>query len=241
MNYEQLAREFWQDGFLVIPDFFCAELMDRIDGDIQHHFGENPEFSHEDDFIQKSRTEVIPWFPQNPDLEDYSVELAVPFDNLEADERLGQLTKAILGEGWRSLYSMVMFSKTGTKGQAWHQDCPPEDSSQFNLNRLIYTKDLAEDTGGRTVVMPGSHRKGELTRGDPDEDMQGQVVLQPRRGMLILLHGHTWHRVLPITRGVRYSTNFRACPEGTPADITDIAVYRNMRYSFYSNSVIEER
>lgn len=86
-----------------------------------------------------------------------------------------------------------------------------------------------------------SYRLGELATGEPNEDMQGQVVLRPRKEMLILLHGHTWHRVLPITRGVRYSTNFRVCPEGTPADITDIAVYRNMRYCFYSNSVIEER
>jgi len=241
MDYKHLANDFWQNGYLVIPGFFDDGLMCRIDGNIRQHFGANPEFSHEEEFIKKSKPEVIPWFPQNPDLEDYSEELANPFEQLEADLRLEQLTRTILGEGWRPLYSMVMFSKTGSSGQAWHQDCPPENSSQFNLNRLIYTRDLNEDAGGRTVVMPGTHRLGELTRGEPNEDMPGQVVLRPRKGMLILLHGHTWHRVLPITRGIRYSTNFRVCPEGTPANITDIAVYRNMRYSFYSNSVIEER
>lgn len=241
MNYKQLAKDFWQNGYIVIPGFFEEDLMGRLDANINRHFGDNPEFSHEAEFIKKSKTEVIPWFPQNPDLEGYSTDLASPFDQLESDQRFEQLTKAILGEGWEPLYSMVMFSKTGSSGQAWHQDCPPEDSLKFNMNRLIYTQDHAEYEGGLTVVMPGTHRRGELTVGDPNEDMQGQVILQPQKGMLILLHGHTWHRVLPISSGVRYSTNFRVCPQGTPADITDIAVYRNMRYSFYSNSVIEER
>lgn len=45
MDYEQLAKQFWQDGYLVIPDYFDAKLMARVDGNIQQHFGENPEFS----------------------------------------------------------------------------------------------------------------------------------------------------------------------------------------------------
>jgi hypothetical protein len=50
-----------------------------------------------------------------------------------------------------------------------------------------------------------------------------------------------WQQVLPITGAFRFSTNYRACPKGTPADITDICVYRNMRYRFSTNSVVEER
>ena len=134
-----------------------------------------------------------------------------------------------------------MFSKKGTSGQAWHQDCPPDESSKFNLNRLVYTRDISEDIGGRTVVMPGSHRMGELPAGEPHEDLQGQVILKPHKGTLVLLHGHTWHRVLPIRGAFRFSTNYRACPQDTPADITDVCVYRNMRYSFSTNSVVEER
>jgi hypothetical protein len=47
--------------------------------------------------------------------------------------------------------------------------------------------------------------------------------------------------VLPIKGAFRFSTNYRACPAGTPADINDICVYRNMRYCFASNRVVEER
>ncbi len=85
------------------------------------HFGRNPEWEHSDDFIQKSAKEVIPWFPLQ--------EGDANFQPIEVDERLKTLTQNILGKGWESLYLMVMFSKQGTQGQAWHQDSPPENSS----------------------------------------------------------------------------------------------------------------
>jgi len=241
MDFEKLGDEFWQDGYLILEDFFEPELMDHIDRNIRRYFGDSPEFWHEEEFLSKSKTEVIPWFPQNPDLPDYSAEAAIPFDSLEADQRLKQLSSTLLGDGWNPLYSMVMYSSKGTVGQAWHQDCPPEDASKYNLNRLVYSRDLSGDIGGQTVVMPGSHRMGEVPAGEPHEDLEGQVVLSPRKGTLVLLHGHAWHRVLPITGAFRFSTNYRVCPAGTPADITDICVYRNMRYSFSSNRVVEER
>jgi len=241
MDFEKLNEEFWQDGYLVLDNFFDSTLMAELDQNIRQHFGDDPEFWHEEEFLSRSKTEVIPWFPQNPDLPDFSPEMAVPFNRLGSDEGLRQLTSTLLGEDWCPLYSMVMFSKKGTAGQAWHQDCAPDDAEKFNMNRLVYTRDLSSDIGGQTVVMPGSHRKGELPAGEPHEDLEGQVVLSPRKGTLILLHGHTWHRVLPITGAFRFSTNYRVCPAGTPADITDVCVYRNMRYRFSSNSVIEER
>lgn len=241
MAMPKLKTTFERDGFLVLDNFFDPDSMDRVDRVIRQHFGPAPGFRHEEAFLSKSRTEVIPWFPQNRDLPEYDADRAAPFDRIEADPRLGELTRAVLGDGWAPLYSMVMFSKQGTKGQAWHQDCPPEDPARYNLNRLVYTRDLSDDVGGQTVVMPGSHRLGELPAGEPHEDLEGQVVLRPRKGTLVILHGHTWHRVLPITGAFRFSTNFRACPAGTPADITDICVYRNMRYSFATNEVLQER
>jgi ectoine hydroxylase-related dioxygenase (phytanoyl-CoA dioxygenase family) len=241
MNLEQLKARFWEEGYLVLDEFFEAKLMDRMDTAIREHFGDDPQFWHEEEFLDKSKTEVIPWFPQNPELNEYNADRAVPFDCLEGDKRLSELTDSILGEDWSKLYCMVMFSRKGSAGQSWHQDCSPDVPSQHNLNRLVYTRDLSAEIGGQIVVMPGSHRMGVLPVGDPHEDLAGQVVLNPKKGTLVLLHGHTWHRVLPVTGSFRFSTNYRACPAGTPADITDICVYRNMRYSFASNSVIEER
>lgn len=233
MDYKQYARQFWEEGYVVIEQFFSDELMDHLNNIILQHYGRNPDWEHNDEFISKSATEVVPWFPFREG-DDH-------FLPIEEDIRLNSLTKNILGTGWESLYLMVMFSKKGTKGQAWHQDSPPEDTDKFNLNRLFYTHNITEATGGQTLVIPGSHRKGVLPVGDPHGMMENQVVLSPKKGTLVILHGHTWHSVLPINGEYRVSANARAIPAGTPEDITDIAVYRNMRYRFSTSEVIEER
>ena len=136
---------------------------------------------------------------------------------------------------------MTMFSKPHTKGQAWHQDCSPEDESQFNLNRLVYTHNITRETGGQVVLIPGSHRLGEITVGKVDEDFDDQIVIYPKRGTVLLLHGHTWHRVYPMKNHYRVSTNYRCIPKGVPDNVTDICVYRNMRYQFETKKVIEDR
>lgn len=233
MNYRSLAKQFWGEGFLVIDDFFDAALMDTLDGKIVDHFGDDPDFWHTEEFLSKSKTEVIPWFPQH--------EGPSGFDAVNHLDSLDALTLEILGDDWKSLYCMVMFSKHGTVGQAWHQDCSPDVDGQFNLNRLVYTHDIDSASGGQTVVVPGTHRLGELPAGDPWADIEGQVVVEPRKGTLVLLHGHTWHRVLPVAGEYRFSTNYRAMPSSTPEDITDVCVYRNMRYRFSTESVVEER
>jgi hypothetical protein len=233
MNIERLAEDFWRQGYLALDAFFDARLMDRLDGLILRHFGDDPEYLHQEEFLEKSETEVIPWFPQQESVD--------AFDLVDQHSRFNALTREILGESWERLYCMVMFSKRGTSGQAWHQDCPPEDPAVFNLNRLVYTREISAEVGGETVVIPGSHRHGLLTVGDPHEEFPEQVVLEPGKGTLVLLHGHTWHRVLPIRGAYRFSTNYRAAPQGLTGEITDVCVYRNMRYRFSTARVIEER
>lgn len=233
MDHAELAGRFQEQGYLVFDEFFDSALMDALDSIIRNHFGDSPDFWHDDEFLQKSQTEVVPWFPQNEGVD--------AFDAIDEDPAFRNLTRAVLGDGWRSQYCMVMFSKQGTVGQAWHQDCPPDDPSVFNLNRLVYTNDITDESGGQTVVVPGSHRRGTLPVGDPLGEFAEQVVLRPKRGTLVLLHGHTWHRVLPIEGRYRFSTNYRAAPAGVPDDVTDVCVYRNMRYRFSTAEVIEER
>jgi ectoine hydroxylase len=233
MGESTLKQEFDCNGYVVIDKFFEDKQMDHIDRLIHKHFGENPNFQHNDEFLNKSQTDVIPWFPLQEGVSD--------FDAIEGQENFRGLSEAILGAGWYEQSCMVMFSRQGSLGQAWHQDCPPEDSECFNLNRLVYTSDITDETGGQVVVVPGSHKMGLLPAGDPVEALAGQVVLRPRKGSLILLHGHAWHCVLPIQRGVRVSVNYRAASAGTSEDVTDICVYRNMRYQFSTARVLEER
>lgn len=233
MQLEKLAKTFWQQGYIVIEDLFSAETMDNLQSLIVGHYGLNPKYEHEETFLSKSATEVIPWFPQKSGLQ--------AFDEIEHCTKIQALTGAILGAGWQGLYCMTMFSKKGTKGQAWHQDCPPNDPQKFNLNRLVYTMDINDQVGGEVLVIPGSHRLGKLPTGEVNEDFSEQVILTPKKGTLVIIHGHTWHRVLPIKGEYRVSTNYRAVPKGTPEDITDICVYRNMLYQFSTSKVLEDR
>ena len=233
MSIDNWLADFSRDGFAVVEDFFAPELMDDLDRRIRDFFGDDPDFFHNEEFLDKAQTDVIPWFPQN--------EGVAAFDAIDNDERLRDLTERVLGDGWASQYCMVMWSKQGTSGQAWHQDCPPDNPATFNLNRLVYTRDITDEVGGQTVVVPGSFRRGLLPTGDPHGDFDDQVVLRPKKGTLVLLHGHTYHRVLPIIGKYRFSTNYRAAPAGTPDDITDVCVYRNMRYRFSTSAVIEDR
>ena len=232
MNYKNIAQEFWENGYVILERFFDGKLMDEYNNIILNHYGLNPNWEHTDEFISKSAVEVIPWFPYR--------ENKPYFDGIDKHNVFNNITTAILKENWNNLYCMMMFSKKGSKGQAWHQDSPPENPTQYNLNRLVYTHDITEETGGEIVILPKSHRQGILPVGEPHDDLDGQIVYRPKKGTLIFLHGHCFHRVMPVKKD-RISTNFRAVPTGTPEDITDVCVYRNMRYQFSTETIIEER
>ena len=234
---EKIKQDFDETGFVLLPGFFDAELMNRVAASCLGHFGSDPDWEHNEEFIGKSKAEIVPWFPQREGTPDQ----AALFDEVDAYPRFAEITAGLIGEGWQNLYSMAMFSKQGTIGQAWHQDCPPENAARHNLNRLIYPVAIQSEIGGEVVVMPGSHKLGELPVGEPNADMDGQVVLRPGTGDLLFLHGHCWHKVMPVHGGDRFSLNHRAAPEGTPDDITDVCVYRNMRYRFSTSELIEDR
>ena len=233
MEVHDMATRFWVDGYLVLENQFPDATMDRLQRRIEAHFGQDPAFAHTSEFLTAAATEVIPWFPQAEGVSD--------FDELASTGLMEALASAILGDGWYSQYCMIMYSKTGTAGQAWHQDCPPEEPTQFNLNRLVYTMDIDERNGGALELVPGSHRFGELPSSSVEHDFAQRITLAPRKGTLIFLHGHTWHSVRPVGRGGRVSTNYRAAPRQAPADITDVCVYRNMRYRFSTSSIVQMR
>lgn len=233
-DYKALAEQFWRDGYLVIENFFDEDLMNNYNQLILDHFGMQPDFAHTEEFLEKAAVEVVPWFPQREGFEAFNI--------VADDQRFKALTQAILDNDWYEQYSMVMFSKQGTKGQAWHQDCPPDDKRFFNMNRLIYTMDIsANTTGGQTLVMPGSHLQGLLPSLSEPFDESKQVVLSPKKGSIVFLHGHCYHSVLPVTGEYRVSTNYRCAPKDTPEHITDVGIYRNIIYQFSTSSVIEER
>ncbi|EJP72368.1 MAG: phytanoyl-CoA dioxygenase (PhyH) superfamily [SAR86 cluster bacterium SAR86B] len=233
MNINQLANSFHLNGYVYIENFFDRNLMDLYQNKILDHFALDSSYKHDNDFIKKSDTDVIPWFPQ--------IDGEKAFDVIEQDERLINLTEAILGPRWKSLYCMVMYSNKSSNGQAWHQDCDPSDNNIFNLNRLIYTMDINKQSGGEVELIPGSHKKGIIPALSEGDNLKGGITIEPKNGSLLMLHGHLWHKVLPINQTIRVSTNYRCIPNGVPDNITDTCVYRNMLYRFSDEKIIEER
>ena len=124
----------------------------------------------------------------------------------------------------RSMQSMYFVKAPGKPGQAWHQDCSPENKEIYNLNRLVYTMDINKSTGGELVLIPGSHKKGMIPSDFFGNEIGHEVIIEPNKGSLAILHGHLWHKVLPIHDNIRVSTNYRCIPSGTPDNITDICV-----------------
>ena len=132
----------------------------------------------------------------------------------------------------------LFYGELATGNRPQHK---PRKRYKDGLKIILKDMDIDHNTGGQVLVMPGTHKGGAISVGDTNEDFTGQVVLTPKKGTLVLIHGHLWHRVLPINNLHRVSTNYRCCPANTPDNITDTCVYRNMRYAFSSNQVIEDR
>lgn len=226
-----LRDQFLTHGYVLLEDVLDPALLAACDTAMYAHFAGHLDQAHADNF-RAAQTDVVPWGPAEAGVE--------PFVRLTADPVLDAATRAVLGGPYAIQGSLVMYSPPHSVGQAWHQDCPCADANRFNLNRLIYTRDIGAH-GGQVVIVPGSHRQGELPAGEPHGDLPGQLVLAPKAGTLLFLHGHCYHKVLPVTSQPRISVNLRALPQGTPANITDLGVYRNLVYRFSTREVVRQR
>ena len=239
---EEVHARFEQDGYVVLPGFLPIDQMQALNAEIQKHYhpvlerlgalkpGETRKATDGWENFEQFETDVIPWHPCE--------EGNAAFQTLKEDSRLEAVTRACLGENFTAPVSMVMLATAGGKGQAWHQDCPPEDARQFNLNRLFYTEDVHKDDGA-IVVVPGSHRQGRIPPGGNQEPIEGEVFLTPTAGPLVLLSGHVYHRVTPNLSGKpRLSVNFRAFAEGISPDVCSVGVYRGGAFDFTSGKVV---
>ncbi len=71
MSRDTTIETFERDGYVLIEDFFADALMNHLDQLIRRYFGDSPDFWHDDEFLEKAQTEVIPWFPQNEGIEAF--------------------------------------------------------------------------------------------------------------------------------------------------------------------------
>lgn len=226
-----LRAEFEKNGVVVIRNFLVESEMIPLRRELEAHYAplaSAAATSHNGaGILAPFACDVMCWSP----LGDGNAE----FIALNQKPELADVTEAVLGQGYSTNKGgLVMYSVGGGRGQAWHQDCPAGDpeSKQFNLNRLFYT-DHVSVADGAIVFVPGSHRMGKIPAGGHQEPIEGEITLEPRAGTLVLLHGHTYHRVTPnLNLKPRTSINFRAYPAGTDSSVTCIGVYRNGDVNF---------
>lgn len=218
-------QEFEESGYLLIEDFLTSEECRRLKDALDAKYAEWRDEARQVHALGDAfACDVLAW---DPVLEGHPV-----FTDFASHAGLAEITRVVLGDDFGTQTSLVMFSIPGGRGQAWHQDCPPEETGLFNLNRLLYPEDATLERGA-IVIVPGSHRFGPIPPGEHQESLDGELVLTPRAGTLILLHGHVYHRVTPnLTDLPRNSVNFRALPPGVPDWVTCIAVYRDGRARF---------
>lgn len=232
---EDIQNNFERDGFVVLPDFLSPPKLHAIGHEIENHYKplletELGQSLNQSDNFKQFECDVISWDPCGEDNE--------PFIALQNDAHLAQVTAACIGTGFTKSNSLVMWSIGGGKGQSWHQDCAPDDSAHFNLNRLFYPHNVAVEDGA-IVVVPGSHRQGRIPPGGNHEPIAGEVALTPTAGTLVLLNGHVYHRVTPNRSGKpRVSINFRVFPEGVSPDVVAVGVYRGGAYDFSRREVV---
>jgi hypothetical protein len=224
----EIRRLFDEDGVVVFPRFFTDAELDTVNRELADYFAPIEEESKsrmEGEAHTKYACDVIPWNPCGDDHNQV-------FLDLREHDKFVEATEAALGEGFSAPSSLVMYSVGGGRGQAWHQDCPSDDSDAFNLNRLIYTHDVKLEDGA-IVFVPGSHKQGRIPPGDHQELMPGEITLEPEAGTLVFLHGHVYHRVTPnLNQKPRISVNYRAYPAGVDPDVNCIGVYRNGEVNF---------
>lgn len=227
---EELRARFDRDGVVILPGFLSDADMAPLRDELAVQYAKRAaqaKTSHNGvGKYAKFECDVMVWAP--------IAEKSQSFLALNASAKLDDVTIATIGPGYTTSQSgLVMYSVAGGRGQAWHQDCPPDgDPRAFNLNRLFYTDDVSREDGA-IVFVPGSHRMGRIPAGGHQEPIAGERALEPRAGTLVLLCGHVYHRVTPnLNDKPRTSINLRAYPSGVPSSVTCIGVYRNGDVNF---------
>jgi ectoine hydroxylase len=228
MTTSDLARQFDQQGFLAVPQLFpkatVAALVQELDawlgGEAAALPGDNGEYGRRF---------------------DVRVDVGVA-DGLAAAQALFasaavlELTTQVLKEGWHTEGPPLIFSTPRNGQQGWHQDTSDVDPGHYMINRIIYPRQVVPEQGG-LVVVPGSHRRGDLPPGGNHDDLEGQIRLLPAPGTLLFMHSRCWHRVqINDSDTPRTQVNWRARPLSAPENLGNNPVFRTGRWDFASAS-----
>lgn len=137
--------------------------------------------------------------------------------------------------------SLIQCNEAGKEqGISWHQDVDPVFARGATYNFLIYPEDCFEDSGALLFV-PGSHLHGRLMPGEPFGFLEGQMMIIPKAGDLVVLNGSAFHCVpRNKTDNRRFSVNLRFRDRLFNPDDLTVGLYRTGRCD-YSGRVNYEK
>jgi ectoine hydroxylase len=198
-SLDKIKKDFLRDGAVILPGFFAPEELRDANAQLDRYANE-PVVARSSEFQQMTYTDTQAWAPVETGISCMAV--------LRDHPRLRQITEAVIGKSYEDDPSLVMLTRKG-KAQAWHQDTSSDKPDEFILNRLIYCRDTPR-AAGALVFVPGSHRRGDIPPGGPQDPIAGEVAIEPRAGTVALVSSRCFHRVTPNeTTLPRFSINFR--------------------------------
>jgi ectoine hydroxylase len=223
LNISALAHQFRENGYVGLSGIFQDVAIQSLIKDLDHWL-ENQGKLGKDDSEYEQRFDVR-----------VDVGLADKFESvadLFSAQSVRDLTEKVLGHSWNTEGPPLIFSTPINGKQGWHQDTSDVDPGIYMINRIIYPRRVQPEQGG-LVVVPGSHQKGDIPKGGNHDDIDGQIVLFPEAGTIVLMHSRCWHRVQENRVALpRTQINWRARPASAPPNLGNNPVFRTGRWDF---------
>jgi phytanoyl-CoA hydroxylase len=212
LHHEQIADDFDQQGYVVVPDLLDGDLLAAARAEtLAMCRGERGEIdgvmpaSEGDDDDAVLRRYLCIHFPHKIS--------ALMTDIARLPRALGVLTE-VIGPNVKMMQSMLFIKSEGKPGQAWHQDETHIPTRDRSLTAVWIALDDATVENGCLWVIPGSHRLGVLYPDREQEDRrfdctreaygfgyreEDAVPVEIPAGSGLVFDGYLLHRSLPNT------------------------------------------
>jgi len=195
---------FNRDGFFVIDDALSEVEVDSYVNAINSVAETNPDYTSGDTVALEN---IVERHPLLAELIDHPRHVGFAYD--------------LYGELLKLHQSQIFLRPPGMKRfNIWHPDgaralpygvFSPELPLQIKIG--YWLTDLPHPKMGNLVVLPGSHRKQYLDEYDTHESIEGEHILQVKKGAMTVMHSSIWHRVEPNEFDVtRYNIFMAYCP-----------------------------
>lgn len=207
---EEQWRQFMREGYLVLENVLSEETCDRYMEAIDRVAANDPKFKPDAYYGPQNVVERDPAFA---DLIDRESHIGYAYD------LYGELTKVHVTQAMRR--------PPGGWHNLWHPDgaraLPFQVFSPYlplQCKVGYWLTDLPHPKMGNLVVLPGSHGSQYMDHYDTHDSVEGEMILQVKRGAMTLMHASTWHRVEPNESEVTRYNLFLSYSPGwiTPED-----------------------